>query len=318
MTGNTAFFAIASYLILYPGHQSMAALVSLLLGIVFAITTYSMNKMKSNDDMLSGFLAVVAVLFISLSILLKFTGITIAILWLVEALALAIIASSVKNTSLQSLAVGVYCLALFNFFGWNTGMGNTTGFTPVANKAFLVAVLSVAVAYIISYLYKTSSASPDTKKDGMIAFIVIANIMTLYAFSTQIIFYHQDKMAKVVAQQNMPLPQYTNQENYQRYIEMNQATNIQVSAIRNRSHTYVSILWAIYAAILTAIGFVGRVSYLRRIGLFLFVITAIKVVIDVWSLGQLYRIISFIVFGIIALVASFAYAKYKDRLKDAI
>jgi hypothetical protein len=39
---------------------------------------------------------------------------------------------------------------------------------------------------------------------------------------------------------------------------------------------------------------------------------------NVWSLGQLYRIISFIVFGLIALIASFAYAKYKDRLKDVI
>ncbi len=82
----------------------------------------------------------------------------------------------------------------------------------------------------------------------------------------------------------------------------------------NRSNTYVSIFWVIYAAILTAIGFGKKLVMARRLGLVLFALTACKVVIDVWSLGQLYRIVSFIVFGIVALVASFAYVKYKDRL----
>ena len=53
-------------------------------------------------------------------------------------------------------------------------------------------------------------------------------------------------------------------------------------------------------------------------GLVLFLITAFKVVVDVWSLGELYRIISFIVFGIIALVASFVYVKFRDRIQEIV
>jgi uncharacterized membrane protein len=74
----------------------------------------------------------------------------------------------------------------------------------------------------------------------------------------------------------------------------------------------------LYAALLTAIGFAKKYPVVRRMGLILFIITACKVVIDVWSLGQLYRIVSFIVFGVIALIASFMYVKYKDRLKDIV
>ena len=87
------------------------------------------------------------------------------------------------------------------------------------------------------------------------------------------------------------------------------------NANRNKSNTMVSILWALYAAILTAIGFIKRSSVLRIAGLILFIITAVKVLINIWDLGQLYRIISFVGLGVIALIASFAYAKYKDHLK---
>ncbi len=62
------------------------------------------------------------------------------------------------------------------------------------------------------------------------------------------------------------------------------------------------------------VGFVKRFGPARYMGLILFIITAFKVVIDIWSLGEIYRIVSFIVFGIIALAASFIYVRYSERL----
>ena len=113
---------------------------------------------------------------------------------------------------------------------------------------------------------------------------MIANILTLYALTMEI----------------------------NKYFELERALGS--SNVMNWSNTSISILWAIYAAILTTIGFAKKLAGLRIMGLVLFIITAFKVVIDVWSLGEVYRIISFIVFGIIALIASFVYVKYKDRL----
>jgi uncharacterized membrane protein len=99
--------------------------------------------------------------------------------------------------------------------------------------------------------------------------------------------------------------------------------NLQISALQlaapvGQMNTSISILWTLYAALLIVIGFAKRYMPARRMGLILFIITAFKVVVDVWSLGEIYRIVSFISFGVIALAASFLYAKYKDRLKDII
>ncbi len=110
----------------------------------------------------------------------------------------------------------------------------------------------------------------------------------------------------------------TNYYSSPEYSRAMQNHNVKISSLENTSNTLVSVLWALYAVALTGIGFARRITGIRRLGLILFVITGIKIVLDVWSLGQIYRIVSFIVFGIIALVASFVYAKYKDRLKNNI
>ena len=99
---------------------------------------------------------------------------------------------------------------------------------------------------------------------------------------------------------------------------MQASTGKSYESLRNISNTTVSILWALYAALLTIVGFAKKHAAIRRMGLVLFIITAFKVVIDVWELGELYRTISFIGFGIIALTISFLYVKYKDRLKQMI
>jgi uncharacterized membrane protein len=82
--------------------------------------------------------------------------------------------------------------------------------------------------------------------------------------------------------------------------------------------TVISIVWALYAAFITIVGFVAHIRSARVLGIILFVITAIKIFFNLWALGPLYRIVSSIIFGVIALAASFLYAKYKDRLKDVL
>ena len=73
-----------------------------------------------------------------------------------------------------------------------------------------------------------------------------------------------------------------------------------------------------YATLLLVIGFMRRIRVLRIFGLVFFFITAIRVLIEVGALGPLYRIISTMAFGAIAVAAAFLYAKYKHRIKEII
>lgn len=77
----------------------------------------------------------------------------------------------------------------------------------------------------------------------------------------------------------------------------------------------ISAAWAIEAIAILIAGFRYELSFVRKIGIGLLLLTIVKVFIfDLAGLETLYRIMSFMVLGAILMGASFLYSKYKDRL----
>lgn len=329
--GNALAFALIGYIILQPYHHDILGFAAVFVALVYIVIAFAVNKFNATDTALNIFLPGLAVTFLSLAVPLQFSGPWIAVAWLIESCVLYFIASTISNRGFQVMGVVVYVLGLVDFFQWYTlrnfdligGSSRNIDFVPIFNSAFAVLLLAIVVAYAIVYFYKKfGSTSVEIQKRGIMVFVVIANILTIYALSIQITEYHSAKIEAMHRDYNAKM---TDAERYSNGYSTSAQTTIvsdqyyaDISSTKNQSNTLVSILWTLYAALLTGIGFAQRIASVRRLGLILFIITAIKVLIDVWSLGQLYRIISFIAFGLIALGASFAYTKFKDRLKDIV
>ena len=76
-----------------------------------------------------------------------------------------------------------------------------------------------------------------------------------------------------------------------------------------RDFTY-SALWMAYGAMLMIVGFLRRSAFVRWQALILIAVTIVKVfVYDVSQLDRAYRIVSFIVLGILLLAISFVYQR---------
>lgn len=76
----------------------------------------------------------------------------------------------------------------------------------------------------------------------------------------------------------------------------------------------VSILWAIFALSMTLVGIGRNLKTLRYCGLTLFTIVSIKVFfVDMRQLDPIWRIIAFVILGIILLLGSFVYLKHRER-----
>lgn len=76
----------------------------------------------------------------------------------------------------------------------------------------------------------------------------------------------------------------------------------------------VSILWSMFALTLIYRGIAHRSSILRYVGLALFAIVTWKVFfVDLATLDQFYRIVAFILLGVLSLAGSFAYLKFRDQ-----
>ncbi len=79
----------------------------------------------------------------------------------------------------------------------------------------------------------------------------------------------------------------------------------------------LSVVWGLYAVIWLLVGFWKKVREFRIAALGLLAIVALKVVlVDMSSVQQIYRIISFVVLGVIMISASYLYHRLEKRLID--
>lgn len=72
-----------------------------------------------------------------------------------------------------------------------------------------------------------------------------------------------------------------------------------------------SLSWLLFALVLLAIGIRWKIMHIRWVALGLIVITSLKVFLkDLWALGQLYRVFSFIGLAVTLMFVSFLYQRY--------
>lgn len=79
----------------------------------------------------------------------------------------------------------------------------------------------------------------------------------------------------------------------------------------------LSVIWALYAGAMLAVGFWRSNRLVRLMGMGLLVLAILKVFLfDMSSLDRIYRIVSFIVLGVILLVVSFLYQQRQKRTAE--
>jgi uncharacterized membrane protein len=81
----------------------------------------------------------------------------------------------------------------------------------------------------------------------------------------------------------------------------------------------ISVLWTLFSVSLMAIGFYYRQAIVRRVSIGLFALTVVKVFfVDMSNASTPFRIISFIVLGLMLIGASFLYHRYKGLIMPEI
>jgi uncharacterized membrane protein len=90
------------------------------------------------------------------------------------------------------------------------------------------------------------------------------------------------------------------------------------TTVRGSDNQYklgLSILWGLYAMMLVVLGIWKKQKHLRLAGIALFMVTLLKLFLyDLAGAGTITKTVSFISLGVLLLVVSFLYNKYKDVL----
>lgn len=326
----------------YHAYMGFFAVVMALFYFVLAIISYKNNP---EDKKLALFLPSLSVLFLVLAAPIQFKGNWITIAWSVEAMILVWLGFALDNPKMRVFGWIVFMLSGIRMIFLDSRVANLESYIIFFNKRFFTFIVGVASSFGIYSLYTSykEKLSDMFDEEGARTFMIIAaNFLLLWALSAEVISYYDKQIA--ISQKevylNVPyksqLVQYNsrvnpqNQQNdyvSQKFAEEQYAKQQaaqkkmyeQTTASKNQRNVALSVLWAVYAIILSIVGIFGKNKAVRVAGIILFAITIMKLFFyDLWNLGSLYRIISSISLGMVLILASFAYNKYKDKIKEII
>lgn len=249
--------------------------------------------LHKSSELLDSLHLAAAVVFLTLAIPLKAHGRWITAGWLGEGAALLWVARRTHVKLLGAMALGSLILGLIALLVLNP----PASLTPIFNSRFAAYAFAIAVFVFVARLEVQNAGETEQtagQKWPLLAAssVLLVNLLTLIAFSLEIqAFWHSQSGA--------------NDFNAWR------ANNIYAE------FSY-SAFFMFYGALLLTAGFWRRSSYLRWQALVLLAVSVGKVfLVDMSTLSQGFRILSFLGLGALLLAVSFVYQRDWLNLRGA-
>ena len=279
------FFATA-YHLLNQNHHDWMGVFAIGMALLYASATKILLQRlaASRGEALCMIGVALTFLTIAMPIQLRQNWITIA--WSVEALLMLWAGIETRVQRLRAMAYTLFGLALVRLLFWDTPGESRPLFTPVLNKYFLSSLVVSGCLFGAAVVYqrvgrrKQISAGRLTLAISLVAIVALWFVLSV---ETHTFFVARAATQKLAADYS-----------HERWL----------------GQMALSVLWSVYAGVLAAVGFVRRSAGVRWASLVLFGLTVIKVMmVDIAQLQQLYRIIVFLVLGVLLLVVAWGYHK---------
>ena len=294
LPANAFVFFATAYFFLNSEHHDWMGLFAIGMAIVYAGTSKLLLDRKASTEREMLAMIGVALTFVTVSIPIQLKSNWITIAWAMQALTTLWVAIRIGSTRLLITSYTLLLLAVGKLFVWDTYF-NRAIFTPVLNKYFLSSLVVTACVFLAAWLHRgwqTESRKVPRFVDVVVLMVAIGTLWWVLSVETITYFFAQGSALK----------EY---EAYRHQLWLGQMA--------------LSVLWTLYAAILAAIGFVRRSAAIRWAALALFGVTVVKVMfIDIAQLRQLYRIVAFLVLGVVLLVVAWGYHKAFRRKESQL
>ena len=233
-----------------------------------------------------------AIGFITVAIPIRLDAHWITMGWFVEAAVLLWVADRIHSELLNVFAVGALALGV----GRLLVIDNFEVSRPVLNSR--MATYAVAIAVLGAVAWYGARRKDQAGRTAVTVSVVALNLLALRSLSLEVAGYYAQEMASVRPGRRWDPAEWSNWQ------------HLKVA----RDFTY-SALWMTYGAMLMIVGFWRRSAFVRWQALVLIACTAGKVFLyDVSELDRGYRIVSFIVLGVLLLAISFVYQRDWLRL----
>lgn len=318
---NAFAYGLLMYIVVEPLYKDYLGFFSLLIGVFYLI--FAMLSLQTNKENTLCFavLAGLASFFVTVAVPLQFSIHWVPFIWTVEAAILFGLYHLSRFEAVRAFAFMVYVAGVVSYVShYYIGLfGNFDAEIPFLNARFIAGLLFVLVLYLASFIEHKVSGATEVGKKNLAILLVLAQIGTLAIGTGEISMIGQNAKR---AEQNLYNATYQQKSAYlgQNFYNSPESQSMaarhyaELERIRNTENTAVIIFWILYAVLLLVVGIRFKNRSISTLSFILFLLSGAYIVIVVWNLGIAYRIVSFIVFGVLALFGSFLYTKFKDRL----
>jgi uncharacterized membrane protein len=236
-----------------------------------------------------------AIGFITVAIPIRLDAHWITIGWIVESAVLLWVADRIHSELLNAFVIGALALGVARLLC----IDDYHSTQLIFNARMGTHTLAVAVLGIVAWY--ASKRDDETARGAAAIAVVALNALALIGLSREVADYYAQRIAALHSQ-----PGAFNLANW------GQSRSLAIA----RDFTY-SALWMAYGAMLMIVGFWRKSAFVRWQALLLIAATTVKVFLyDTSQLDHIYRILSFIVLGVLLLTVSFAYQR--DWLKLSV
>jgi uncharacterized membrane protein len=287
---NAGVYFLQAYVMITAVDQTYMAWFALgLAGIYIFLSrqVHSRRLAARTSEFLYFLHLAVAIGFITVAIPIRLDAHWITIGWFIEAGVLLWVGNRIKSDFLSAFALGALVLGVVRLLL----IDNFHTTELVLNMR--MATYAVAIV-VLGAVARYASKRSDEPAVTIAAISVVAlNLLALFALTQEAGDYFRRQIAFVAP---------ASYQSGTSYIDLHR-NDIQ------RDFTY-SALWMLYGAMLMVVGFVRRSALVRWQALILIAATIAKVfVYDVSQLDRGYRIVSFIVLGVLLMAISFVYQR---------
>jgi uncharacterized membrane protein len=293
---TSSFYFWHSYYMLSAKYPSLLGLYAVIMSIFFITLGYSLFRKSAVSDIFYAFLLGISLTFLTIAIPLQLEGTAITLAWAVESALLIYL--SFKFTY-PKIRIGSYVIIFmtivrmffveFELFERLYNRYTSTPFIPIFNLHSLILLLSLAFIFFNVYiLYKNKGILHNNLERGAITFIsIVANIFVIIILFINASIYID----------------YLQKTNF-----MYMIYNIDTESKKQFAYSAILIIYSL-GALICGIKILSR--NIRIFALVLFMASIIKVFFfDLSVLNGIFRIMSFVLLGIILLGVSFIYQKY--------
>jgi len=288
---NPFVFYATCYAQLNDDHHAWMGSLAVLIAVVYTGVARAVMSRRTPDSSMLFVTVGTALALLTIAIPVQLESNWITICWSAEALALFWAGLKTSSAGLRAFAAIVFCLALFRFLFIDTPWISRAPFTPVLNRYFLGVLATVACLAGAAWLHWRARREGDSPR-GTLAIALAAFLVLWLGSSLEAWTWFTSR----AIDSSSPTAAETMRE------------------MHWGAQLALSLLWSVYAGLLTWAGFRAHMRPVRVAGLVLFGITVCKaLLIDISEMRQFYRIVALLALGLILLRVAWTYQRGPRR-----